>query len=107
MSESSDVLSSSPLVLPLDLRSGAPLIGAEQAQLSRLLGRGVRLALGRDDMALLALPASATAASAVAAMAPDLRLQTADGVLLLAQGERLLAGLTGIDPAASRHADGR
>lgn len=106
MSESSNALSSSPLVLPLDLRSGAPVIVAEQAQLSRLLGRGMRIALGRDDMELLALPASATAASVAAAMAPDLRLQTADGALLLAQGERLLAGLTGIDPAASRHADG-
>lgn len=103
MSESSTALPQSPLVLPLDLRSGAQIIGAEQAQLSRLLGRGRRIALGRDDMELLALPASATAASA---MAPDLRLQTADGALLLAQGERLLAGLTGIDPAASRDADG-
>ncbi|MBP0597312.1 FliM/FliN family flagellar motor switch protein [Herbaspirillum sp. LeCh32-8] len=71
--------------------------------MSRLLGRGMHMALGPDELQCLVLPASPQAADH---MVPDLRLQTAHGALLLAQGERLLAALTGIDPGAGRAADG-
>src|SRR5450830_1702362 len=86
-----------------DLLDRAPRIDAGQADLSRLLGRGLRIALPGPGMELLALP---TTASAATNTQPSLRLLLAQGPVLLAQGERLLAGLTGIDPASTRGADG-
>lgn len=86
-----------------DLLDRAPRIDAGQADLSRLLGRGLRIALPGPGRELLALPATASAATNTQ---PSLRLLLAQGPVLLAQGERLLAGLTGIDPASTRGADG-
>lgn len=85
-----------------DLLELAPSIDAGQADLSRQLGRGRRIALPDLALELLVLPAPPAAG-----LQPGLRLVLAQGPLLLCQGERLLAGLTGIDPASARDADGK
>jgi len=80
---------------PRHLLAGAPAVPPAAAALSRLLGRGLRLALPTASMQWLVLPA------APGGDAGDwLVLDTGAGPLYLCDGARFIAGLTGIDGGA-------
>ncbi|WP_050468510.1 FliM/FliN family flagellar motor switch protein [Herbaspirillum chlorophenolicum] len=86
---------SSPGAQRWDLLAEAPVVSRPQAELSRLVGRGMRLAWpGAAE--LLVLPAAATNTQR-----PGVQLDLAAGALLVADGERLVNAMCGIDIAAA------
>lgn len=82
---------------PLDLLAGAPALSREEAALSRLLGRGLRVALPDPALEWLLLPAAAGHPDAAADKGQALWLDSGAGPLFLDDGARFIAGLTGID----------
>lgn len=88
----------SPDARPRSLLLHAERIGRAHAELSRMLGRGLHLALPDPSLDLLLLPQSDAMPPS---LAPEesgwLALGTATGVVHVEDGERFLAALTGID----------
>ncbi|MCA1325660.1 FliM/FliN family flagellar motor switch protein [Herbaspirillum sp. alder98] len=96
MSDLSQDLSSSG-VQRWDLLADAPVVSRPQAELSRLVGRGMRMAWpGAAE--LLVLPASVSNTQR-----PDLQLDLDAASLLLADGARMVNAMCGIDIDAVPH----
>lgn len=96
-----DALSSSMPCTPINLLAGATVVSCAEAALSRLLGRGLQLALPMSAMRWLMLPPAGD--STLATIDDDgdwLLLDTTAGPLYLEYGARFIAGLTGIDGSA-------
>lgn len=82
-----------------DLRTGAPAVSRSAAALSRLLGRGLRLAGPDPALEWQVLPAQDGDGGA-ASSGDWLALDAAAGPVFLQDGARFLAGLGGIDGSA-------